>query len=151
MDDNANFNNIQNLEESKALEFIENDIKINLSFLYKDKFKIFKETHFSLPPNEYELSISLEKLYHINRYFNNFDKSIDLINSLTETYNDKKLKIIFKERICNLIIYNPITKKTFELQLNKKEKNFNSQLEDLINIIKDDRKRIEALENKVEN
>ena len=149
MDRNANLNNMNNLEESQTLEFIENDIKINLSFLYNDKLIIFKVTHFSLPPNEYELSISLEKLYHINRYFNNFDKSIDLINSLIETYNDKKLKIIFKENICNLIIYNPITKKTFELQLNKKEKNFNSQLEDLINIIKDDRKRIETLENKV--
>ena len=149
MDDNANFNNINNLEESKTLEFIENDIKINLSFLYNDKFIIFKVTNFSLPLNEYELSTSLENLYHINRYFNNFDKSIDLINSLIEIYNDKKLKIIFKESICNLIIYNPITKKTFELKLNKKEKNINSQIEDLIKIIKDDRKRIETLENKV--
>ena len=149
MNDNANFNNIHNLQESKTLEFIENDIKINLSFLYNDKFIIFKVTHFSLPINVYELSISLEKLYHINRYFNNFDKSIDLINSLIEIYNDKKLKIIFKEPICNLIIYNPITKKTFELKLNKKEKNINSQIEDLMKIIKDDRKRIEALENKV--
>jgi len=149
MEDNANSNNLNNLEKSQALEFIENDIKINLSFLYNDKFIIFKVTQFSIPLNEYELSISLEKLYQINRYFNNFDKSIDLINSLIETYNDKKLKIIFNEHICNLIIYNPITKKTFELKLNKKEKNINLQIEDLINIIKVDRKRIETLENKV--
>jgi len=80
MEDNANSNNLNNLEKSQALEFIENDIKINLSFLYNDKFIIFKVTQFSIPLNEYELSISLEKLYQINRYFNNFDKSIDLIN-----------------------------------------------------------------------
>jgi len=58
MDRNANLNNMNNLEESQTLEFIENDIKINLSFLYNDKLIIFKVIHFSLPPNEYELSIS---------------------------------------------------------------------------------------------
>ena len=149
MDSNANSNNIKNFEQSQTLEFIENDIKTNLSFLYKDKLIIFKVKVFSIPPNEYELSTSLEKLYQINRYFYNFDKSIDLINSLIETYNEKKLKIIFKEHICNIIIYNSITKNSFELKLNNKEKNINSQIESLINIIKDDRKRIESLEIKV--
>lgn len=37
------------------------------------------------------------------------------------------------------------------MTLNKKEKNMISQVEDLINIIKEERKRIENLENKVSN
>lgn len=148
---NANTDNIDNLNKSQTLEFMENDIKINLLFLYNDKHIIFKVTHFSIPSKEYELSISLEELYRINKYFNNFDKSIDLINSLIDIYNDKKLKIIFKDNNCILIIYNAITKKTFELKLNSKEKLVNSKLDELINIVNEDRKRIQTLEDKVKD
>ena len=140
---------IENLNKSQTLEFIEDDIKINLAFFYDDKHIIFKVTHFTIPTSEYESTKSLEELYQINRYFNNFEKSIDLINSLIETFNDKKSKIIFKENNCDLIVYNPITKKTFELNLNKKEKKVNSQIDELINIVNEDRKRIQTLENKV--
>jgi len=145
---NANIKK-ENLNKSQTLEFIENDIKTNLYFLYDDKHIIFKVTHFTIPTSEYGLSKSLEELYNINRYFNNFEKSIDLINSLIETFNDKKSKIVFKDNICDLIVYNPITKKTFELNLIKKEKKVNSQIDELINIVNEDRKRIQTLENKV--
>ena len=148
LDDN-NSKTLVNLKKSQTLEFIQDNIKINLSFLYNDKQLIFKVTYFSLPPYEYELSTSLENLYHINRYFNNFEKITELINSLIDSYNDKKLKIAFKENICILSIYNPIKKNTFELEIQNKEKNISSKIGELINIIKDDRKRIEALENKV--
>ena len=140
---------IDNFNKSEVIVFLENNIKNNLTFLYNDKSIIFKLASYSIPPNEYELSTSLEKLYHINKYFNNFDKNIELINSLIESYNEKKLKIIFKDSKCFLVIYNPITKNSFELELNSKEKNINSKIDDLINIIKDDRKRIEFLEDKV--
>lgn len=146
-----NANTLDNLDKSQTLELMENDIKINLYFLYNDKLIIFKVTIFTIPTKEYELSKSLEELYRINRYFNNFDKSIDLINSIIDTYNDKKSKIIFKDDICNLLIYNPITKKTFELKLNSKKKLVNSQIEDLISIINEDRKKIKTLENKVDD
>lgn len=149
MEEITNSPEIENLQNSQTLEFSENNIKINLKFLYNDKLIIFKVIYFSIPQKEYELSTSLEKLCKINRYFNNFDKNIELITSLIDIYKDKKLNIIFKDNICKLAIFNPITKNTFELGLNNKEKNINSKLEDLINIIKDDRKRIEALEDKV--
>ena len=151
LNSNANTNTIDNLDKSQTLELMENDTKINLYFLYNDKLIIFKVTLFTIPTKEYELSISLEELYRINRYFNNFDKSIDLINSIIDTYNDKKSKIIFKDDICNLLIYNPITKKTFELKLNSKKKLVNSQIEELISIVNEDRKRIKTLENKVDD
>ena len=141
---------INKLKKSQTLEFNENNIKLNLTFLYDDnQFIIFNIKDISLTLREFELSTSLIKLNKINKYFYNFDKSIDLINSLIDEYNDKKLKIILKENICYLVIFNPIIKNSFELEINNKEKNINSKLEDLINIIKDDKKRIEILETKV--
>ena len=148
MEKNKTLNTFDN---SHTLEFNENQTKINLILSYNGEFILFKVIEFSLPRNEYELLLSLEQLYKINRYFYNFEKNKDLVDSLINEHKDKQLKINFKDQKCNIIIFNPITRNHFELTLNNMEKNMNSKIEDLLNIIKEDRKRIEILENKVSN
>ena len=63
--------------------------------------------------------------------------------------NDKKCKIIFKEKECLIQIKNPITNKTFDLPINIKEKDTNSRIKDLEEIISQQNNKISFLEEKI--
>jgi hypothetical protein len=91
----------------------------------------------------------LDELCKINRYFNNFESNAELINSLKRSFNEKQIKIIINDNKCILSILNPIKQQNFELNIGFKPKDLNSQITSLIEIIKQDRKRIEILEEKV--
>ena len=133
---------------SKSKELV-SDGNTKIKFLYDDKAILFNIIQNIIPKKEYESNYTLEQLYKVNKYFINFDTINDLIDNLLNSLNDKKCKIIFKEKECLIQIKNPITNKAFDLPINIKEKDTNSRIKDLEEIISQQNNKISFLEEKI--
>lgn len=94
-----------NLENSKKKE-LNIDKQNKLKIIYNDKNILFNITQNTIPLKEYELLLSLEQLYNINRFFLNFDNIDEIVNCLINSLKEKKSNINFNENKCNIHILN---------------------------------------------
>lgn len=133
---------------SKSKELITDD-KTKMKFFYDDKTISFNIIQNIIPIKEYEAQFTLEQLYIINKYFINFENSNELLDNLIDSIKNKKSNLKFKEKECLLQIINPITNKNFDLSINIKEKDMNSRIKDLEEIISQQNNKILFLEEKI--
>lgn len=133
---------------SKSKELITDD-KTKMKFFYDDKTISFNIIQNIFPIKEYEAQFTLEQLYKINKYFINFENSNELLDNLIDSIKNKKSNLKFKEKECLLQIINPITNKNFDLSINIKEKDMNSRIKDLEEIISQQNNKILFLEEKI--
>ena len=137
-----------NLENSKKKE-LNIDKQNKLKIIYNDKNILFNITQNAIPLKEYELLLSLEQLYNINRFFLNFDNIDEIVNCLINSLKEKKSNINFNDNKCNIHILNQITNKAFDLSLNLKENDINTRMGYLENIIIEQNNKINVLEEKM--
>lgn len=110
---------------------------------------LFEISNNSIPKKDYELLISLDQLYKVNKFFINFDNINEIVNSLINSLKQKTSNIKFNDNICCIQILNPITNKSFDLSLKLKEKDINSRISYLEEIITQQNKKIAILEEKM--
>ena len=128
-------------ENSSIVEYeIRKESKLKMKF--NDKIISLEVTQFSLPQKYYENSLTLEQLYKINKFFINFESAKDLVDWIIDSFKTKKSSIEFKDNKCVIRMTNPITNKTFELNLNFKEKDINTRVNYLEDIIAEQNKKL---------
>ena len=136
------------IENSSIVEY-EIDKETKLKMKFNDKIISLEVTQFSLPQKYYENSLTLEQLYKINKFFINFESAKDLVDWIIDSFKTKKSSIEFKDNKCVIRMTNPITNKTFELNLNFKEKDINTRVNYLEDIIAEQNKKINSLEERM--
>ena len=136
------------LENASTIEY-EIDKETKLKMKFNDKVISFEVTQFSLPQKDYELSLTLEQLYKINKFFINFENTKDLVDWIIDSFKQKKSSIKFNDNKCIIQMTNPITNKAFELNLNSKEKDLNTRVNYLEDIIAEQNKKINSLEERM--
>ena len=129
------------IENSTTIEY-EIDKETKLKAIFNDKIISFNVSQFSLLQKDYELIISLEQLYKINKFFINFENTNDLINWIINSLKQKNSFIKLIDNKCIIQLINPITNKKFELNLNSKEKDLNTRVNDLEAFIIEQKKNI---------
>ena len=129
------------IENSTTIEY-EIDKETKLKAIFNDKIISFNVSQFSLLQKDYELIISLEQLYKINKFFINFENTNDLINWIINSLKQKNSFIKLIDNKCIIQLINPITNKKFELNLNSKEKDINTRVNDLEAFIIEQNKKI---------
>ena len=102
-----------------------------------------------LPKKEFELIISLEKLYKIIKFFINFENTKDLVNWLIDSLNKNNSTVKLNKNICLIQILNPITNKLLDLSLNLKKEDLNSRVAYLEEINIQQNKEIAFLKEKI--
>ena len=133
---------------SKSKELVTDD-KTEIKLFYDDKSILFKLKQNTTPKKEFESNYTLEELYKVSRYFTNFENANDLIDGLLDSIKNKKSNVTFQEKDCLIQILNPITNKTFDLPINIKEKDTNSRIKDLEDIIVQQNNKINEQSNKI--
>ena len=136
------------IENSTTIEY-EIDKETKLKAIFNDKIISFNVSQFSLLQKDYELIISLEQLYKINKFFINFENTNDLINWIINSLKQKNSFIKLIDNKCIIQLINPITNKKFELNLNSKEKDLNTRVNDLEAFIIEQNKKNINLEERI--
>ena len=126
---------------------IDNESKLTIS--YNDRFVSFEVNKLSLPPKDFKSILSLEQLYKLDKLFINFENSKELVNWVTNSLKQKNSSIKFLDNKCIIQMKNPISNKTFELNLTQKEKDLNSRVDCLEAIIAEQNKKINTLEERI--
>ena len=126
---------------------VDNESKIIIS--YNDSSISFAVKKSSLPPKDYKIITSIEKLYKLDKLFLNFDNSKDLVNWIINSLKQKNSSIKFLDNKCIIQMKNPISNKIFELNLNETEKDLNSRVNNLETIIAEQNKKIISLEERI--
>ena len=126
---------------------VDNESKIIIS--YNDSSISFAVKKSSLPPKDYKIITSIEKLYKLDKLFLNFDSSKDLVNWIINSFKQKISSIKFLDNKCILEMKNPISNKIFELNLNETEKDLNSRVNILEAIISEQNTKIILLEERI--
>lgn len=133
---------------SNTKELVTDD-KTKIKFFYNDKTILFKIVQNIIPQKEFESQFTFEQLCKINKYFINFENINDLLDNLVNSIKNKKSNLKFNEKECLFQIMNPITNKIFDLPINMKEKDVNSRIKDLEDIISQQNNKILFLEEKM--
>ena len=137
------------IENSKTIEY-EVDIEKKLIIIFNDKsvsFSVIQSS--SLLQKDYEVNLTLEQLYKINRFFLNFENINDLVDWILNSLKQKNSNIKFNNNKCFIQMLNPISNKSFELILNSKEKDLNSRVNNLEQIIIEQNKTITLMEERL--
>ena len=127
---------------------IDNESKLIIS--YNDSYILFTVNKSSLPPKEYKVLISLEKLYKLDKLFINFENTKELVNWVINSLKQKNSSIKFVDNKCILQMKNPISNKIFELNLIQKEKDLNTRVNNLETIIAEQNDKIINLEERIQ-
>ena len=93
----------------------------------------------------------MDQLYKVNKYFLNFESANDLVNGVINTLKQKTSNIKFIDNKCIIQMVNPITNKSFEINLNPKEKDLSTRVSSLETYIDEQNKKILNLEEKVKS
>ena len=136
------------LENSSNIEY-EIDKETKLKMIFNNKIISFEVTQVSLPKKDYENALTLEQLYKINKFFINFENTKDLVEWIINSFKQKNSSITLNDNKCIIQMTNPITNKTFELNLNSKEKDLNTRVNYLEDIIVEQNKKINSLEERM--
>ena len=133
-------------EFSNIEEFsINNESKLKISF--NDKSLCFNMSKSSIPPKDYQVILSLEQLYKVNKFFINFENTKELVSWIINALKQKTASIKFIDNKCILQMTNPISNKQLELNLNQKQQDLNSRVTSLENYIMNMEERLKKLES----
>ena len=133
-------------------KFLELNIdNANIKLYFNTTSILFKITNNTIPKKDYESYLSLEQLIKINKFFANFETPKELVEWVINSLNKKNSNIQINEDKAILKILNPINNKTYDLILNLKKKDINARVTYLEEIIEQQNKKIELLEQRVKN
>jgi len=132
--------------EPIELESNSNKFKVHLSFTSLNMSFLIEHIN-SFPKKEYFLSKSLNEYQKIDKFFNYFDNTKEIMTYIKDSLKDKSLNILISENKCDLEIKNPITKSVFKLSIPKKEQSIKDELATIIPYIEALKSRIEKLES----
>ena len=124
----------------------ETDKESKLKILFNDQTICFNVTKTTLPQKDYQAIFTLDQLYKVNKYFSNFESAKDLVNGVINTLKQKTSNIKFIDNKCIIQMVNPITNKSFEINLNPKEKDLSTRVSSLETYIAEQNKKILNLE-----
>ena len=127
-----------------------NDIKLTIS--YNDDIILFKAEEKEanvFPKKEFSLIQSLKDLLDIDKYFRQFDNVKEVFDSIKILINNKNISIIKKEKEVSIKMKNLNTNKEFFINLKLKEKDFQSEMKDIIPYISSLNNKITNLENQI--
>jgi uncharacterized coiled-coil protein SlyX len=128
----------------------ETDKESKLKILFNDQTICFNVTKTTLPPKDYQAIFTLDQLYKVNKYFLNFESANDLVNGVINTLKQKTSNIKFIDNKCIIQMVNPITNKSFEINLNPKEKDLSTRVSSLETYIAEQNKKILNLETYID-
>ena len=120
----------------------ETDKESKLKILFNDQTICFNVTKTTLPTKDYQAIFTLDQLYKVNKYFLNFESANDLVNGVINTLKQKTSNIKFIDNKCIIQMVNPITNKSFEINLNPKEKDLSTRVSSLETYIDEQNKKI---------
>mgnify|MGYP002626560048 CR=1 FL=1 len=138
--------NGQILKNKEEIEITE---KLHLIIAYNESIILFKVIDSNdFPSKEYELLSNIDNLYKINNYFRMFNSFSEIQNCIIKEYQNKRILLKVYENEAKISITNIILNNSFEINIPKRNKNMNYK--DMVNIIKDMKKKIDFLitENK---
>ena len=137
------------IENSNTIEHTI-DTEKKLIIIFNDKsvsFSVIQSS--SLLQKDYEVNLTLEQLYKINKFFINFENINDLVDWIINSLKQKNSNIKFNNNKCFIEMLNPISNKSFQLILNSKEKDLNSRVNNLEQIIIEQNKTITLMEERL--
>ncbi len=137
------------IENSNTIEHtIDTEKKLIIKFNDKSvSFSVIQSS--SLLQKDYEVNLTLEQLYKINKFFINFENINDLVDWIINSLKQKNSNIKFNNNKCFIEMLNPISNKSFQLILNSKEKDLNSRVNNLEQIIIEQNKTITLMEERL--
>ena len=135
-------------ENPDSVEYeIDDETKIKISF--KEETIYFNVTKISLIPRDYKACFTVEQLCDINKFFLNFQDAKEIVDGVLKALEQKNANIIFIDDKCIIQMINPITKLTFEINLNLEEKDTNSRVCNLENYISEQNKKMILMEERL--
>ena len=146
-------NEILKLNNSQSIQIQYNDnLKYNLIISCNDKIINFEiEDLISFPKNEYFYSTNFENLQKLNRFFLLFQDNSKIKEAIINSVNNKLLSIIKENDLCKIKIKNPFDENEVIIEIPKKIKNINQQIESIIPLIIEMKQKIENCETKIIN
>ena len=129
----------------------ETDKESKLKILFNDQTICFNVTKTTLPPKDYQTIFTLDQLYKVNKYFLNFESANDLVNGVINTLKQKTSNIKFIDNKCIIQMVNPITNKSFEINLNPKEKDLSTRVSSLETYIAEQNKEMVKMKERIKN
>ena len=146
-------NEILKLNNSQSIQIQYNDnLKYNLIISFNYKIKNFEiEDLISFPKNEYFYSKNFENLQKLNRFFLLFQDNSQIKEAIINSVNNKLLSIIKENDLCKIKIKNPFDENEVIIEIPKKIKNINQQIESIIPLIIEMKQKIENCETKIIN
>ena len=146
-------NQILKLNNSQSIQIQYNDnLKYNLIISCNDKIINFEiEDLISFPKNEYFYSTNFENLQKLNRFFLLFQDNSKIKEAIINSVNNKLLSIIKENDLCKIKIKNPFDENEVIIEIPKKIKNINQQIESIIPLIIEMKQKIENCETKIIN
>ena len=131
--------NLENKEEKFKLK-----ISINETLIF---FEVEKINEY--PQKDFNIYLSLEELEKINRFFNQFETTSEVFASLENLLKDKNISIKEEKNKMKIIIFNPVNKKEFYIDVPLKEKDLKSEINSINSYISSLNNKINDLEKKV--
>ena len=135
-------------ENPDSVEYeIDDETKIKISL--KEETIYFNVTQISLIPRDYKACFTVEQLCDINKFFLNFQDAKEIVDGVLKALEQKNANIKFIDNKCIIQMINPITKLTFEINLNLEEKDTNSRVCNLENYISEQNKKMILMEERL--
>ena len=135
-------------ENPDSVEYeIDDETKIKISI--KEETIYFNVTQISLIPRDYKACFTVEQLCDINKFFLNFQDAKEIVDGVLKALEQKNANIKFIDNKCIIQMINPITKLTFEINLNLEEKDTNSRVCNLENYISEQNKKMILMEERL--
>ena len=135
------------LETAKSFNLDENfilKISINDSLLFFELDKIN-----SFPKKDFKVFLSLSELGRINKFFNQFEDTQEVLVSFETLIESKNISVVEEEKKMRLKIINPVNRKDFFIDIPLKEKDVKSEMTSIIEYINLLNNKIDELEKKV--
>ena len=139
-------------DNSDCFDINANEINFKLKLSYNDKLLYFEiEKVGEFPKNEYNKYFNLDEFGKMNRFFLQFETTIEIINSLISLIKNNNLSIIEENKGMKIQIQNPLIQKPIIIDVPIKEKNINFEINSIITYIISLSKKVEKMENELKN
>ena len=144
-------NPLEITEQSETVEFELNKEKYKLAISNNSNdIEIKLKELFSLKKNEYFLKTNLKALQNVNRFFGFFTNLNEVSQSLIKLVRKNSIDISKDDTFCKFKITNPVNDEEFFIELKKLENDSNvsttEEMKDSIPLIAELKKKIENLE-----
>ena len=139
------------LDNYKTFEIKTNEINFNLKISYNENYLFFEiDKQNDFPKNKYNKIFNLDELGKINKFFLQFEYTIEVINVIGSIIQNNKLSILEEKNQMKIQIINPVNQKIINLDLPQKKKNIKDELNNIIPFISSLNNRVGQLEKDYE-